>query len=127
MSDYFCDGPGACIGTCPEGAITVIEREAGVYDEAAVMERIIPQGAAVIAAHLEHLLGHGKNELHSQAVEYLKGHKVPVPAHQTQGSSPGCESWGNTSFSYAPGLLQGPYPERFLAGTTIRPGKPYHR
>ncbi|KUL00923.1 MAG: Putative cysteine desulfurase [Methanomicrobiales archaeon 53_19] len=24
----FCDGLGACIGTCPEGAISVIEREA---------------------------------------------------------------------------------------------------
>jgi MinD superfamily P-loop ATPase len=42
--DLFCDGLGACIGTCPEGAIDVIEREAGEYDEEAVMANIIPQG-----------------------------------------------------------------------------------
>ncbi len=27
VSDLFCDGLGACIGTCPEGAISVIERK----------------------------------------------------------------------------------------------------
>ncbi len=35
VSDLFCDGLGACIGTCPEGAISVMEREAGAYDERA--------------------------------------------------------------------------------------------
>ncbi|MGB4579150.1 MAG: 4Fe-4S binding protein, partial [Methanoculleus sp.] len=60
VSDLFCDGLGACIGTCPEGAICVIEREAEPYDEKAVMaEKIVPQGEAVLRAHLEHLLGHG--------------------------------------------------------------------
>ena len=28
VSDLFCDGLGACIGTCSEGAISVVEREA---------------------------------------------------------------------------------------------------
>lgn len=37
VSDLFCDGLGACIGTCPEGAITVESREAQPYDEHRVM------------------------------------------------------------------------------------------
>ena len=35
ISDLFCDGLGACVGYCPEGAITLTEREAEPYDEAA--------------------------------------------------------------------------------------------
>jgi ferredoxin len=33
ISDIFCDGLGACIGNCPRGAIEIIEREAEEYDE----------------------------------------------------------------------------------------------
>lgn len=81
VSDLFCDGLGACIGTCPEGAISVIEREAAPYYERAVMATIVPQGAPVIRAHLEHLLGHGQRELYNGAVEYLIEHTIPIPEH----------------------------------------------
>ncbi len=37
VSDLFCDGLGACIGSCPEGAITVEKREAEPYEEHRVM------------------------------------------------------------------------------------------
>jgi len=33
-----CDGLGACIGHCPQGAISTEEREAEAYDEKSVME-----------------------------------------------------------------------------------------
>jgi hypothetical protein len=36
MSEKFCDGLGACLGHCPEDAITVIESEAEDFDEKAV-------------------------------------------------------------------------------------------
>ena len=36
ISDIFCDGLGACLGHCPEDAITVSEREAEAFDEKAV-------------------------------------------------------------------------------------------
>ncbi len=85
VSDLFCDGLGACIGTCPEGAICVVEREAEPYDEKAVMATIVPQGEAVIKAHLEHLLGHGEEGLYRQAIEYLTGNGIPVPPHDTAG------------------------------------------
>ena len=81
VSDLFCDGLGACIGTCPEGAISVIEREAAPYDERAVMEKIVPQGAGVTKAHLEHLLNHGERGLYNEAIEYLLEQMIPIPDH----------------------------------------------
>jgi ferredoxin len=80
VSDLFCDGLGACIGRCPEGAISIESRPAEPYDERRVMENIIPQGAATIRAHLEHLKGHGAFEYLSQALGYLKEHSIPIPA-----------------------------------------------
>ncbi|HQD25681.1 MULTISPECIES: 4Fe-4S binding protein [Methanoculleus] len=88
VSDLFCDGLGACVGTCPEGAICVVEREAGPYDERAVMARIVPQGEAVIKAHLEHLLGHGEEGLYRQAIEYLNENNIPVPEHRVAETEP---------------------------------------
>ena len=81
VSDLFCDGLGACIGTCPEGAISVIEREAVPYDEKTVMENVTRQGSPVIKAHLEHLAGHGQIALYDQAVEYLIENGIPIPDH----------------------------------------------
>ncbi len=40
VSDSYCDGLGACIGECPVGAITLEEREAAPFDEAAVQARL---------------------------------------------------------------------------------------
>jgi hypothetical protein len=37
IGDNLCDGLGACLGECPEGAITVEEREADEFDEVAAM------------------------------------------------------------------------------------------
>jgi ferredoxin len=81
VSDLFCDGLGACIGTCPEGAISVVEREAVPYDEKTVMATIAKQGAPVIRAHLEHLLGHGQKDLYDTAIEYLIENTIPLPDH----------------------------------------------
>ena len=36
LRDDYCDGLGNCLPTCPTGAITFVEREAAAYDEAAV-------------------------------------------------------------------------------------------
>ena len=38
LRDDYCDGLGDCLPTCPTGAITFVEREAAAYDEQAVME-----------------------------------------------------------------------------------------
>lgn len=52
ISDLYCDGLGACIGECPVGAISFEEREASPYNEAIVMERLLPKGEPTVLAHL---------------------------------------------------------------------------
>jgi len=44
VADHFCDGLGACIGHCPTGALQIIEREAPEFDEAAVQKRLAATG-----------------------------------------------------------------------------------
>jgi len=38
VAEKYCDGLGACLGECPNGALTVVEREAEEFDEEAVEE-----------------------------------------------------------------------------------------
>ncbi len=40
VSERYCDGLGACLGECPQGAITIEEREAEEFDEEAVMHHL---------------------------------------------------------------------------------------
>ncbi len=72
ISDLFCDGLGACIGYCPTGAITIEKREAEKYDEIKVMDIMITKPDSVIKAHLLHLFEHNEKELLNQALKYLK-------------------------------------------------------
>ena len=116
VSDLFCDGLGACMGTCPEGAITVIEREAGAYDEKAVMANIVPQGPAVVTAHLEHLLGHGEQGLYNKAIEYLNEHDVPIPKHRIIGCHPDHGPQEHPSFAGCPGSAARSIPRQPHAG-----------
>ena len=46
MRDDYCDGFGDCLPGCPTGAITFEEREAAAYDEAAVLENKQKKAAA---------------------------------------------------------------------------------
>ena len=38
--EVYCDGLGACLGQCPQGAITVTEREAEAFDEEQVKKHL---------------------------------------------------------------------------------------
>jgi NAD-dependent dihydropyrimidine dehydrogenase PreA subunit len=97
VGDLLCDGLGACLGACPENAISVEEREAEPYNEAKVLENIIPQGPNVLKAHLEHLRSHGQTTYLQQALAFLRDRGIPAdllpeapkvqaPAHQCPGS-----------------------------------------
>lgn len=44
VKDTYCDGLGACLGQCPQGAITVTEREADAFSEAEVHEYLKSKG-----------------------------------------------------------------------------------
>jgi ferredoxin len=91
ISDLLCDGLGACLGTCPVGAISFEEREAAPYDERAVMANVVKGGPNVIKAHLAHLRDHGQTEYHEQALRYLREHNLPIPAAAPAAAPPaGC-------------------------------------
>ncbi len=82
ISDLFCDGLGACIGSCPRDAIRVVEREAKPYNETKVMENIVRQGDNVIKAHLEHLKIHGEKRYLNEAVRYLENKGIKNPLEE---------------------------------------------
>ncbi len=63
---------GACIGHCPEGAITIESREAEPYSEVRVMDEMKNKGKNTIIAHLNHLKDHGETDFLQEGVTYLK-------------------------------------------------------
>jgi Pyruvate/2-oxoacid:ferredoxin oxidoreductase delta subunit len=84
ISDLFCDGLGACLGHCPEDAITIEEREAEAYDENKVMAEISKQGENTIIAHLKHLKDHGETEYYNTGLTYLKQNNIKINALKNQ-------------------------------------------
>jgi ferredoxin len=38
VAEKYCDGLGACLGECPTGALSIVERETEEFDEKAVEE-----------------------------------------------------------------------------------------
>ena len=78
VSDLFCDGLGACLGHCPQGAIAIEERLARPYEELTVMQNIIPQGMNVIKAHLTHLREHGQLAYLHDALQALKENNITI-------------------------------------------------
>jgi ferredoxin len=75
----MCDGLGACIGHCPQGAITIEKREAEPYDEKKVMEAMVPKGKNTVAAHIRHLSEHNEKGYLKEAREYLYAHEQEIP------------------------------------------------
>ena len=84
ISDIFCDGLGACIGYCPQDAITTEERDAEPYNEKKVMENIIKAGDNTILAHLNHLKDHGEKTYLKLALDFLKEKNITVPFKEEQ-------------------------------------------
>jgi ferredoxin len=78
ISDLMCDGLGACIGHCPMDAITLEEREAEPYDEILVMEGMIGKGFNTIFAHLKHLKDHDMKQYVRQGVDYLRANRSKI-------------------------------------------------
>jgi ferredoxin len=78
VSELMCDGLGACIGHCPEGAITIEKREAEPYNETRVMEQMKDKGKNTIIAHLKHLKDHGESGFVREGVEYLNSHRMEL-------------------------------------------------
>lgn len=94
VGEALCDGLGACVGFCPRGAMTVEKREAEEYDERRVMANILKQGMNVVAAHLKHLDDHGQTEYLNQALAFLKEQDVEAPDYKGQQQPAGAAACG---------------------------------
>jgi ferredoxin len=46
IKESYCDGLGACLGECPQGALTIVEMESEAYDEMQVMTHLERTGRA---------------------------------------------------------------------------------
>jgi ferredoxin len=90
IRDLFCDGSGACIGDCPEGAIEIETRDAETYDEYKVMGNIAKAGPSVIKAHLRHLQDRGREDLFNEDIDFLKKNTIEIPDFQEQSLACGC-------------------------------------
>jgi ferredoxin len=77
VSDLMCDGLGACLGECPQGAITIEKREAEPYNEVVAMKEIVRHGQNTVIAHLKHLLDHNETRYFEEAVTFLES--LPDP------------------------------------------------
>jgi len=75
ISDLMCDGLGACLGHCPQGAITIEKRQAEPYNETKVMEIMVDKGENTVVAHLLHLKEHNEMKFLQEGVQYLKDHE----------------------------------------------------
>jgi NAD-dependent dihydropyrimidine dehydrogenase PreA subunit len=59
VSESYCDGLGACLPECPTGAISIEERESAAFDEAAVKARMEKDAAQAGHGH-----GHPRHHEH---------------------------------------------------------------
>jgi ferredoxin len=78
INETFCDGLGACIGECPVGAIQLEEKDTAPYDEYAVMENLSSKGEKTVRAHLLHLKAHNETAYFRQGLQYLKEHNMKM-------------------------------------------------
>ncbi len=78
VSELMCDGLGACIGHCPVGAITIEKREADEYDEILTIKEMINAGPNVVTAHLKHLKDYNEHGYLNQAFDFLLNNKSSI-------------------------------------------------
>lgn len=65
--ESYCDGLGACLGDCPQGALHVVEMEVAAYDEPAVLGFLRQTAPEMVAKHVAHLRAHGMTSSHNPA------------------------------------------------------------
>ena len=113
----MCDGLGACLGHCPQGAITIEKREADEYDEVIVISQMIKSGKATVFAHLKHLQEHGETGFLNEALTYIKANRDSMPfkisevhellhgekehKHEAAGAGCGCAGSAPQAFNVA--------------------------
>jgi hypothetical protein len=113
VAENLCDGLGACLGECPEGAITIEEREADGFDEKVVEEHLKTIGRVPGPAHGGHHEAHGQHhddhhhgEKHHGEMHHHDNRLQPA-GHGRHGGG-GCPSARIISHERAPAAAQAP-------------------
>jgi ferredoxin len=100
INEIFCDGLGACIGECPLGAIKFEEKETEPYDEYAVMEKLLGKGETTIRAHLLHLKAHHETVYFEQGLQYLQEHGIKIDMTDNKNTG-GCPGSKEMTFKHS--------------------------
>lgn len=82
VSEVFCDGLGACIGECPTGALKIIEREAPEFDEAAVQEHLKKQKMPPAGGCPGLQIRFGEKKAAASSVPEVPGQVIPSELNQ---------------------------------------------
>jgi ferredoxin len=122
ISELMCDGLGACLGHCPQGAITIEKREAEEYDEEVVIAQMVKSGKNTVFAHLKHLQEHGETGFLNIALTYIKANRDFMPfkisevhellhgdkkeQHSHAPAAPGCGCAGSAPQSFNVGGMK---------------------
>ncbi|WMW66592.1 4Fe-4S dicluster domain-containing protein [Nitratidesulfovibrio liaohensis] len=75
VSDSFCDGLGACLGSCPQGALRIIQRDAVPFDEEAAMEHVRKRDGAQPRTG-DHHSAHSRPDGHGVHGHYGQAHQA---------------------------------------------------
>ena len=84
MRDDYCDGFGDCLPGCPTGAITFEEREAAAYDEQAVLENKQKKAAAAAAPAHAGCPGHQMHQFNRKSAPAAPTAGVSMPSQLGQ-------------------------------------------
>jgi ferredoxin len=112
VRDSFCDGLGNCLGECPQGAITIQEREADAFDEEAVIAHSGCPGTVSKSFSVN-----GENRVPQIQASMLG--QWPVQLHLV---SPGAPYWNNADLLIAASCVPvsfGDFQQKLLSGRRI--------
>jgi ferredoxin len=69
IKESFCDGLGACLGECPQGALTIVELEADEYDEAQALIHLRGTDPSLAESHAARSRSHAPDPIPLYAAE----------------------------------------------------------
>ena len=101
MRDDYCDGLGDCLPQCPTGAISFVEREAAAYDEAAVLANKAAKEQAAAKPHFSGCPGSMMRQFNRNTQANVEAGN-PAAGHTSDMSAQQESQSGNTAVPVVP-------------------------
>jgi NAD-dependent dihydropyrimidine dehydrogenase PreA subunit len=98
VREQYCDGFGDCIGECPTGALTVVEQDAPEYDETATRQHVMQSGGLDAVRKFDQAARSHEAKAGSAA-------KTPAPPFSPPHGGGGCPGTRMRMTADAPGAL----------------------